>query len=810
MPPTSQLAGRARPGALISAATALLLSGILLSGPLRAEEGAGLAEPQDGLAAVAGGETPAPRETLVEVGGGEDGGADSETARLRTYVRGEAIRRTSEQVFSLATGELREAGALRFGSGFRLNSTLGWGEERGLEGGLTAVIPIKTRATARGDKPGKRTAAGTFFHFLQPGVVFWRGDKDERRADVSLGYGLRYLTFQRSLIGGSLFYDRGRFGHRRLTAGLEWQDARTLLGVSYYLPLSDERSGFEGRREEVVGGWTASLERRLGRRLALEASAESWSAKTKDTSTGGKLGASYDLAPGLSLYGRHAWRGESLIPGEGYEAGLELRLPAKRTARFGPLAGLDPYRPVAREERIVTEVVSEGGRGEPPECSFTDSSGTPLTTTSQRSTLTTTIQRSTSEQPLRIPLKCKSRSGGGGEFYFRVDYGGNAVPGTDYSGETRRLKISADNEDYSLPFTIHAATGIQQEKVIRVTLTEINQAEYEALASPELSSGQAYYSLRSSQTEDGRAVFELIIRLAASGNPTLETGSLQLALDPLTASPNEDPASDGDPPATVSFTVSLQDKDGIATTHALADLQYELVAFNRSATYGEDFSFASDDSPETISGGAKVVATLKAGEGSNTHVVTILDDEEAELAESFYIGLAPLLPADPDLVFVTNTNAKEATVTIAASDEVSERPETVELTIAPSDVSGLDENAADPADRRITATATLSRAPGAGEEVVVPLRVVPRTGSAGASADDYELAPAEGEITISGTDTSGTLTLTIVDDEETEATERFTLTLGELPSGWVAKEGTPSAYNFAVSENDPPEGARCA
>ena len=69
-------------------------------------------------------------------------------------------------------------------------------------------------------------------------------------------------------------------------------------GVSYYLPLSDERSGFEGRREEVVGGWTASLERRLGRRLTLEASAESWSAKTKDTSTGGKLGASYDLAPG--------------------------------------------------------------------------------------------------------------------------------------------------------------------------------------------------------------------------------------------------------------------------------------------------------------------------------------------------------------------------------------------------------------------------------------------------------------------------------------------------------------------------------
>ena len=138
---------------------------------------------------------------------------------------------------------------------------------------------------------------------------------------------------------------------------------------------------------------------------------------------------------------------------------------------------------------------------------------------------------------------------------------------------------------------------------------------------------------------------------------------------------------------------------------------------------------------------------------------------------------------------------------------MSERPGTVELAIAPSDVSGLDENAADPADRRITATATLSRAPGAGEQVVVPLRVFPREGSAGASADDYEFAPAEGEITISGTDTSGTLTLTIVDDEETEATERFTLALGELPSGWVAKEGTPSAYNFAVAENDPPEGA---
>ena len=390
-----------------------------------------------------------------------------------------------------------------------------------------------------------------------------------------------------------------------------------------------------------------------------------------------------------------------------------------------------------------------------------------------------------------------------------MDYGGTATPGEDYEIESRFLEIPAGSETFAFYFVLlNDASGNanEPEETIQMRLTELSRADYLA-QSGGTASGQAYYTARRSQTPEGRTVLDLTVRLAARGSPTLEAGSLQLALSPATASPNEDPASDGDPPATVSFTVSLQDEGGSATTHELADLQYELVAFNRSAAYGEDFSFASDDSPEAISGGAKVVATLKAGEGSNTHVVTILDDEEAELAESFYLELVTLPPSDPDLVFIVDENDNSAVVTIAASDEVSERPGTVELAIAPSDVSGLDENAADPADRRITATATLSRAPGAGEQVVVPLRVFPREGSAGASADDYEFAPAEGEITISGTDTSGTLTLTIVDDEETEATERFTLALGELPSGWVAKEGTPSAYNFAVAENDPPEGA---
>ena len=167
-----------------------------------------------------------------------------------------------------------------------------------------------------------------------------------------------------------------------------------------------------------------------------------------------------------------------------------------------------------------------------------------------------------------------------GRFLFPSGLPWHRVPGTDYTVETRRLKISADNEDYSLPFTILAAPSALERKIL-VILTEINQAEYEEIASPELLAQGEAVLLPTQFANRGWAgrFLSSSSRLAASGNPTLEAGSLQLALDPLTASPNEDPASDGDPPATVSFTVSLQDKDGNATTHELADLQYELVAF---------------------------------------------------------------------------------------------------------------------------------------------------------------------------------------------------------------------------------------
>ena len=332
----------------------------------------------------------------------------------------------------------------------------------------------------------------------------------------------------------------------------------------------------------------------------------------------------------------------------GYEAGLELRLPAKRTARFGPLAGLDPYRPVAREERIVTEVVSEASGASVLNgiaISFADSVGG----RGDRSLTATLAQLAPGEARRREEIRLGFQPPLPVAVYFRVDYGGTATPGEDYEIESRFLEIPAGSETFAFYFVLlNDASGNanEPEETIQMRLTELSRADYLA-QSGGTASGQAYYTARRSQTPEGRTVLDLTVRLAARGSPTLEAGSLQLALSPATASPNEDPASDGDPPATVSFTVSLQDEGGSATTHALADLQYELVAFNRSAAYGEDFSFASDDSPETISGGAKVVATLKAGEGSNTHVVTILDDEEAELAESFYLELVTLPPSDP-------------------------------------------------------------------------------------------------------------------------------------------------------------------
>ena len=343
-PQNPSIAGRARLPAVLAAAVALAVAGALLSGPSQGQSGDDkplTLTPTDPL-----GQTK-PRNTAATYGSAPDANdPESETRKLQNYLRGTAETR----LLKLSTDRLQKFGRLHLGSKFRVHSSLVWTEENRFTGALSLVVPLRD--------------TGKSVTFLQPSVTAWNGNdagtSRDRRTDASIGVVQRFKTENGNFFGGSLFFDSGKYSHRRVGVGLDYQIIHTRLSANYYHPLSDSETGFVQRREHALRGGDISLEQGIGRKFSASLTAGLWEPRgapdaenVGDSKSTFKGEVRYHLNSVLTLRGGYEWSDNFLNTEDGYNLAVDLRLPARKEAPPRRSFSADPWKPVRREARIL-------------------------------------------------------------------------------------------------------------------------------------------------------------------------------------------------------------------------------------------------------------------------------------------------------------------------------------------------------------------------------------------------------------------------------------------------------------------------
>ncbi|MDA8031641.1 MAG: inverse autotransporter beta domain-containing protein, partial [Alphaproteobacteria bacterium] len=263
---TAKVSGRARPAALLCAAAALTTALVLLGAVAVAEDDP-LLPPSDPLGKNN------PERVSAEYGVTPGATTRSETDELRRYVRGE----TASRILGLAARGFQSAGQKYLGERFRVNSSLLWTENNDFAGEFSLIVPLR-------DTRGRAT-------FLQPGFIAWSGDDldgiSDDRLDWSVGIVHRARARARSVVGGSLFLDGGRYGHRRAGVGLDYQFVQTRFAGNFYLPLTDAETGFGERREHALRGFDLSLEQGVGERFSASVTGGVWETLGRDAASVG-------------------------------------------------------------------------------------------------------------------------------------------------------------------------------------------------------------------------------------------------------------------------------------------------------------------------------------------------------------------------------------------------------------------------------------------------------------------------------------------------------------------------------------------
>ncbi len=246
----------------------------------------------------------------------------------------------------------------------------------------------------------------------------------------------------------------------------------------------------------------------------------------------------------------------------------------------------------------------------------------------------------------------------------------------------------------------------------------------------------------------------------------------------------------------VEFTVSL----GRALV-AGEQIDVPLV-LSGSGVVADDYSLAlktggSLNAGVTLSKAATLAPTVTfAGAAAQTAtlVLTAVDDSVDEGdAETLTVALGDL--TDTSLGTNVGGGAEPSDDNDAATDDntfdvsiTDDDDPVVTVSLSVSNSGSVTEGGT------LTVTATLVSAASAG--VTIPVRVA----SVGtAAAGDYSLSNS-GDITISSGSKTGTLTLSAVNDDVDEVTEKLTLELGTLPDGYTA--GSPSSVDVTITDDD--------
>ena len=174
---------------------------------------------------------------------------------------------------------------------------------------------------------------------------------------------------------------------------------------------------------------------------------------------------------------------------------------------------------------------------------------------------------------------------------------------------------------------------------------------------------------------------------------------------------------------------------------------------------------------------------FSTGDTSQLFTISVLGDETPEPDETIVVTASHYNSRTPG--FAVSQTAGTVTYTIQNDDGSASR--TVNLSV--SGGGSVTEGGT------LTVTASVDLAP-SGSSLTIPVQRA-SSGSTAVAAD-YTLASS---ITIADGATSGTATLTAVDDSVDEATETLRLEIGTLPAGLVA--GSNNQVDVTIADNDP-------
>ena len=257
--------------------------------------------------------------------------------------------------------------------------------------------------------------------------------------------------------------------------------------------------------------------------------------------------------------------------------------------------------------------------------------------------------------------------------------------------------------------------------------------------------------------EDDEQFSVAFIPQGVTGRSTEATATIVDASDPPQASiaaPREVTAREDT--ATVSFTIKL-------STVSQRSVEVAYSTADGTATAGEDYR-----------GVAAEAVTFAPGATTQTFAVQILDDEVAEVAETFTVSLAVV---DADTV----TLGSQSTATVTVTDNEGEPALSI------TDASASEGAAVIRFEVALSASSS--------QPVSVDYSTVDRSATAG---EDYETAT--GTLTLDAGETAATIEVQLTDDADIEQPETFEITLDDPTNARVSlSAGTATG---TIRDND--------
>ena len=214
-------------------------------------------------------------------------------------VKGQAISR----LFDAAIQYFDQHGKALFGEHFRLDHRVDFSTSGGgLRGDLDAVIPVNSFTSISDDRVTRAT-------FFQNGLSRWWDEYGFQRTDARFGIVHRMSVseqFGAGVFGTSVFLQENlERGHERIVTGLDYSGGWGRGSLSYFMPLTDWRTGRFGYEERALEGVELELRADVTNAIELRAAAGRWEDKdgSGDWNTRGRLGVQWQLHSRVGLRG---------------------------------------------------------------------------------------------------------------------------------------------------------------------------------------------------------------------------------------------------------------------------------------------------------------------------------------------------------------------------------------------------------------------------------------------------------------------------------------------------------------------------